>query len=114
MGFGYLSPFLVSTENFSHSSVLNMILGLSQIVFTISFFIPSLKLLLKPIATWWTFYEELKDNPRYVKCMLCFAKISRGSDFKQYHTKAGMNKHLLSKHLEFWKKLFPAKKVPEK
>ena len=74
----------------------------------------SLKLLLKPLATWWTFYEEIKDNPRYVKCMLCFAKISRGSDFKQYHTKAGMNKHLLSKHLESWKKLFPTKKVPEK
>ena len=46
--------------------------------------------------------------------MLCFAKISRGSDFKGYGTKAGMNKHLQRKHLESWKKLFPTKKVPEK
>ena len=62
----------------------------------------------------WTFFEEIQDDPRYTKCMLCYAKISRGSDFKQYQTKSGMNKHLQRKHLESWKKAFPTKKVPEK
>ena len=52
-----------------------------------------------------SFFEEIKDGGSYLKCMSCGAV---------YQSKSSMNKHLQRKHLESWKKVMPAKKIPQK
>ena len=62
----------------------------------------------------WDHFEVDPNNTKYVKCTLCGAKISRGSEVPKKQTTAGLKKHLEAKHLEKWTKVFASKKESEK